>query len=36
MIETFNQISLGDIWLLQFMQGAVAILALGMIHGHQR
>ncbi|KPZ21732.1 hypothetical protein ALO40_200175 [Pseudomonas syringae pv. viburni] len=36
MIEAFNQISLGDIWLLQFMQGVVALLALGMIHGHQR
>lgn len=29
-------ITLGDLWALQFMQGVVMIMALGLIHGHQR
>ena len=26
----------GDLWALQFIQGVVMIMALGLIHGHQR
>jgi hypothetical protein len=29
-------ITLGDLWALQFIQGVVMIMALGLIHGHQR
>lgn len=29
-------ITLGDLWALQFIQGVVTIMALGLIHGHQR
>lgn len=35
-MEFLGQITLGDIWLLQFMQGIVFLAGLGMIHGHQR
>ena len=29
-------VTLGDLWALQFIQGVVTIMALGLIHGHQR
>ena len=29
-------ITLGDLWALQFIQGVVMIMDLGLIHGHQR
>lgn len=29
-------ITLGDLWALQFIQGVVMVMALGLIHGHQR
>lgn len=29
-------ITLGDLWALQFIQDVVMIMALGLIHGHQR
>jgi hypothetical protein len=36
-IESYlANITLGDLWALQLLQGAVTILALGLIHGHQR
>lgn len=34
--QFLSQITLGDIWLLQFAIGLVQILWLGAIHGHQR
>jgi len=30
------QVTLGDLWALQLVQGAVYLLALGLVHGHQR
>jgi hypothetical protein len=36
-LETYlTQITLGDIWALLFIQGALNLIALGLIHGHQR
>lgn len=29
-------VTLGDLWALQFIQGLVYLTALGLIHGHQR
>lgn len=29
-------VTLGDLWALLFVQGAVNLLALGLVHGHQR
>lgn len=30
------QITLGDLWALQFITGVLQLMALGLIHGHQR
>lgn len=30
------QITLGDLWALQFLTGVLQLMALGLIHGHQR
>lgn len=30
------QVTLGDLWALQFISSVVQIMALGLIHGHQR
>ncbi len=30
------QVTLGDLWALQFISCVVQIMALGLIHGHQR
>lgn len=36
-IESYlANITLGDLWALQLIQGVVMIMALGLIHGHQR
>jgi hypothetical protein len=36
-IEAFlANITLGDLWALQLIQGALTLMALGLIHGHQR
>lgn len=36
-VESFlAQVTLGDIWALQFIQGAIFLIGLGLIHGHQR
>lgn len=36
-VESFlAQVTLGDIWALQFVQGAIYLIGLGLIHGHQR
>ncbi|BAU76515.1 hypothetical protein ppKF707_0152 [Metapseudomonas furukawaii] len=31
-----SQITLGDLWALNFITGVLQIMALGLIHGHQR
>jgi hypothetical protein len=30
------QITLGDLWALHFITGVLQLMALGLIHGHQR
>lgn len=30
------QITLGDLWALQLITGVLQLMALGLIHGHQR
>ncbi len=34
--QFLSQVTLGDIWLLQFVIGLIQLYFLGAIHGHQR